>query len=123
MPPLTSDSPLYERTAYYRAKAQDALFDCDRNHCLPKASASPAIAAWWTRRQPKPGQLDDLCRGADIVIMRANLPAPLTCSGAIVLGPDDFVKGGAAEVYAAPNGWRLQWAQPLRGVRPWTTNQ
>jgi|GEM_PF-6787839 len=26
MPPLTSDSPLYERTAYYRAKAQDALY-------------------------------------------------------------------------------------------------
>ena len=105
------------------AKAQDALFDCDRNHCLPKAGASPAIAAWWTRRQPKSDQLDALCRGAQIVIVRASLTAPFSCQGAIVLGSDDFARGGAAEVYASPKGWRLLWAQPLRGVRPWTLTQ
>jgi len=105
------------------ATAQAALFDCDRNHCLPKAGASPAIAAWWTRRQPKAGQLDELCRGADIVVLRADLPTPLSCPGALILGPDDFARDGAAEVYAAPKGWRLEWAQPLRGSRPWTINQ
>ena len=105
------------------AKAQDALFDCDRNHCLPKASASPAIAAWWTKRQPKSGQFDALCRGADIVILRAELQTPASCPGALILGPADFAKGGAAEVYAAPKGWRLEWSQPSRGVRPWTINQ
>jgi competence protein ComEC len=105
------------------AATQAALFDCDRNHCLPKAGASPAIAAWWTRRQPKPGQLDALCAGADIVILRASLDRPLSCPGAIVLGADDFARGGAAEVDAAPKGWRLEWSQPLRGSRPWTHTQ
>jgi len=104
------------------AKAQAALFDCDRNHCLPKPGASPALSAWWTRRQPKPDQLSALCNGAQIVVLRASLPTPLSCPNALILGPDDFAKGGSAEVYAAPKGWRLEWSQPIRGVRPWTVN-
>jgi competence protein ComEC len=104
------------------AKAQAALFDCDRNHCLPKPGAAPAISAWWTRRKPKPDQLSALCNGAQIVVMRATLPTPLSCPNALILTPDDFAKGGSAEVYAAPKGWRLEWSQPIRGVRPWTVN-
>jgi competence protein ComEC len=105
------------------AIAQTALFDCDRNHCFPKAGASPAIAAWWTKRQPRSDQLDELCRGANIVILRAELQTPPSCPGALILGPADFAKGGAAEVYAAPKGWRLEWSQPIRGSRPWTRLQ
>jgi len=104
------------------AKAEAALFDCDRNHCLPKPGASPAISAWWTRRQPKPDQLSGLCNGAQIVTLRASLPTPLSCPNALVLTPEDFARGGSAEVYAAPKGWRLEWSQPIRGVRPWTVN-
>jgi competence protein ComEC len=101
------------------AALQASFFDCDRNHCTPKPGASPAISAWWTRRQPKPEQLDALCNGASIIILRADLPTPLNCPGALILGPDDFARGGSAEVYAAHKGWWLEWSQPLRGERPW----
>ena len=101
------------------AAAQAALFDCDRNHCTAKPGAYPAISAWWTRREPKPEQLDALCDGASIVILRAELATPLYCPGALILDRDDFARGGSAEVYAAQKGWRLQWSQPLRGNRPW----
>jgi hypothetical protein len=41
----------------------------------------------------------------------------------MVLGPLDFERGGAAELFAATGGWRLKWSQPLRGARPWTQVQ
>ena len=105
------------------AAAQTALFDCDRSHCIPKAAASPAVSAWWTKRKPNADQLEALCNGAAILVLRADVLAPPSCDKALVLGPGDFAKGGAAEVYADPNGWRIEWAQPLRGNRPWTQSQ
>jgi competence protein ComEC len=104
------------------AAAQAALFDCDRKHCRPKSGPTPALAAWWSTRPPKPDQLAELCRGAAIVVLRTTID-PRPCPGALVLGPEDFAKGGAAEVYAAPRGWRILWAQPLRGDRPWSRLQ
>ena len=44
---------------------QQALFDCDRKHCTPKAGTAPALSGWWSTRQPKPGDLDALCRASD----------------------------------------------------------
>ncbi|MBC7669150.1 MAG: hypothetical protein H7236_12055, partial [Gemmatimonadaceae bacterium] len=38
----------------------------------------------------------------------------------IVLDATDFAVGGAAELYRRDGGWWIVWAQPLRGVRPWT---
>ncbi|MGI8841223.1 MAG: ComEC/Rec2 family competence protein [Caulobacteraceae bacterium] len=96
-------------------------FDCDRKGCAPIGAARPALAAWWGKRPPKADQADRLCAGADIVIYRAEGPAPAACEGAIVLNRADFAKGGAAEVFAAPAAWRIAWSQPLRGERPWTT--
>ena len=95
--------------------AQTALFDCDRKHCAPLAGAHPALATWWSTRPPRPGVLEDLCRGADIVVLRANLDPPSACARAMVLRPGDFAAGGAAEVYSGPKGFRVVWAQPLRG--------
>jgi competence protein ComEC len=38
-----------------------------------------------------------------------------------VLSARDFERGGSAEFYRQPSGrWRVVWAQPLRGDRPWT---
>jgi competence protein ComEC len=95
-------------------------FDCDRKGCAPIGSARPAIAAWWGKRPPKPDRADDLCVGVDILIYRAMGSAPPACRGAIVLTRADFNRGGAAEVFAAPAGWRIVWSQPQRGERPWT---
>jgi len=106
------------------AKAQAAIADCNRLHCAPIGPAKPAIAAWWTRRKPKPDALGDLCKGADILILKADVAPPDACKQALLLGPTDFAKGGAAEVFPGGGtghgaGWRLVWSQPLRGERPW----
>jgi competence protein ComEC len=105
------------------AAAQAALFGCNRYHCLPKAGAQPALAGWWTRRKPNADQLQALCSGTAIVTMRASVKLPPACAHALVLGPDDFARGGAAEIYSEQRGWRVFWSQPLRGQRPWTLNQ
>ena len=54
---------------------------------------------------------------ADIIVMKAKVDLPTACAKATVLRPQDFKVRGAAEVYA---DGRIVWAQPLRGVRPWT---
>ena len=62
--------------------AVNALFDCDRSACAPRAFTHPAIAAWWTKREPKPGRSAALCEQADFLILRADaaLPGPVTTS-------------------------------------------
>jgi len=105
-------------------KAEAAISDCNRLHCAPIGVAKPAIAAWWTRRKPKPEALGELCKGADILILKADVTPPDACKKALLLTPADFAKGAAAEVF--PGGgkgganWKLVWSQPLRGERPWT---
>jgi len=37
-----------------------------------------------------------------------------------VLTGADFRRGGSAELYRVGTGWRIVWAQDLRGRRPWT---
>ena len=87
---------------------------------MPLGSARPAISGWWTRRKPNAEKLDSLCDRVDILVMRADVPLPAGCNGAIVLRQADFHTGGSAEVFATEGGWRLKWAQPERGIRPWT---
>jgi competence protein ComEC len=100
--------------------AQQAAFDCDRKHCAPLAGAHPALAAWWTVRAPKANELADLCRSAEILVLRANVDPPPECAKTAVLTGADFAAGGSAEVYEASGGYRLKWAQSLRGERPWS---
>ena len=51
------------------------------------------------------------------------LALPAACAGRLVLTASDFDAGGAAELYRRPaGGWRIVWAQPLRGRRPWTSS-
>ena len=96
-------------------------YDCDRQACAPRPGVHPAIAAWWTVRKPKPERLEALCRSAEILILRADVATPPECSQATVLRPSDFARGGSVEVFTEPGGgYRLSWAQPMRGVRPWT---
>ena len=101
---------------------QKEHYDCNRDGCAPIGSARPAIAGWWTRRKPNAEKLDSLCDQVDILILRAEVTLPPACDGSIVLRQADFRRGGSAEVFATPTGWRIAWSQPGRGVRPWTVN-
>ena len=102
------------------AVARDALFDCDRRGCAPKAGTRPAIGAWWSKVSPPEGRLEDICSRSEVVIIRYGFDAPAACVGRIVLHGEDLRRGGAAEIYANGSRWRIDWAQPIRGDRPWS---
>jgi competence protein ComEC len=95
---------------------------CNRNRCfvLP-AQPGPRLAGWWTRRRITEAQLTQLCAGAEVVVLRAATPpASPACADALVLTARDFTRGGSAELYREGRGWRVVWAEDIRGRRPWT---
>lgn len=99
---------------------RDSRFACDAWSCAPTAGAPVRLAAAWNLKRPlKDGRLEALCTGADIVVLR-NAFRPEACAAPLVLTGDDFARGGSAELYRAGAGWRIVWAQDLRGRRPWT---
>jgi competence protein ComEC len=91
-------------------------FTCDRRSCVP-AGEEP-IALWSARKAPTADQLASLCERAEVIVVRSD--APSGCEGRLVLDRTDFQRGGSAELYRAEGGWRLVWAQDLRGRRPWS---
>lgn len=101
------------------AEARDALFTCDRWSCRPGPEAPVKVAAYWSRKPPPPEVLEDLCSGAEIVIVRPVTP-PWSCPGVIILSGEHFAQEGAGELSRGPEGWRVQWVQRTRGHRPWT---
>ena len=119
---LSGAHPPARRAAITASVAFIAIL-CDGKRCAPLQGTEPALAAWWRRCAPKPDQFAALCSGAAIVVMRATVDAPTDCGKALVLTPRDFIAGGAAEVSREPRGWRVAWAQPFRGQRPWTEIQ
>jgi competence protein ComEC len=99
---------------------REALFACDRWTCRPRPAAPVSIAAYWSRKPPDAGTLRGLCASAELVIVRPALP-PEPCPGRIVLSGEDFAQGGSVELGRGRDGvWRAQWAQDLRGRRPWS---
>ena len=99
---------------------RDTRFSCDAWSCAPLAAAPVQLAAAWNLKRPlKEGRLEELCSGADIVVLRNDF-RPESCRAPLVLTGSDFAKGGSAEVYRRGTGWRIVWAQDLRGRRPWT---
>ena len=46
--------------------------------------------------------------------------AAAPCPRALTLTEADFKRGGSAELYRTIDGWRIVWAQDLRGQRPWS---
>lgn len=76
----------------------------------------------WSRRTPDAETLSGLCVLSDVVVVRGPAPArtPPLCADTVLLTGDDFARYGAAELYRRSDGWRIVWAQPLRGVRPWS---
>ena len=101
--------------------ALDDLYECDRKSCVARSGTVPAIGAWWSTRPPPFARLDDLCRGSQILVIRAELAPPPSCDGKTLIGPRELDVGGAAEVFKAKGGaLRLVWSEPIRGRRPWT---
>jgi len=98
---------------------RDGGYDCDRWSCLPRPGAPPVAAVWTRRASTIDKKLPAFCASAEVIVIRGEVPAD-ACPGRLVLGEADFRKGGSAELYRTPSGWRVVWAQPLRGDRPWT---
>ena len=104
-----------------KAEAELArAYDCDRDDCLPLASAPVKVAAWWRLRPPSAAELEVLCESAEVVIVRTGAAQ---CPGRLVLDAPAMARGGAAEIYREPSGWRVVWAQDQRGRRPWSASQ
>ena len=100
--------------------ARDARFDCDSWSCAPLPAAPVQLAAAWNVKRPlKPGRLEAMCGGAELVVLRNDF-RPESCPAATVLTGADFARGGSAELYRSGSGWRIVWAQDRRGRRPWT---
>jgi competence protein ComEC len=77
-------------------------------------------AAWNVKRELAPERLAAICASAELIVLRDHFQ-PGTCPGKLVLSAEDFEAGGSAELYRQPDGsWTGQWAQALRGRRPWS---
>jgi len=101
--------------------APSPLYRCDRRSCAPTDEAPVALALSWSKSAPEREVLATMCGEAEIVVLRgAGSLMPPACRDRIVLDADDFATGGAAELYRRGGEWWIVWAQPLRGVRPWT---
>jgi competence protein ComEC len=109
---------LWARRRGLRVSEGPPAFSCRRTHCTSSGEGL-RIASHAYRKPPKPERWAELCRGADVVLLRGP-PPPEPCGRALVLGPEDFARGGSVEVWREPGGLRLVWAQALRGERPWT---
>ncbi|CAN5523229.1 ComEC/Rec2 family competence protein [soil metagenome] len=97
------------------------LYACDRRACRPTARSPVPLALSWSKAAPDDDGLTALCAEAEIVVLRGSAPiTPPACRDRVVLDATDFATGGAAELYRRNGDWWIVWAQPLRGVRPWT---
>ena len=98
------------------------LYACDKRTCAPQPGAPVRLALAWSRKTPDAETLSGLCARAEVVVVRGPAPAraPPLCADTVLLTAEDFARGGAAELYRRPDGWRIAWAQPLRGDRPWS---
>lgn len=99
-----------------------SLYACDKRTCAPALGAPVRLSIAWSRRTPDAETLSGLCVRSEVVVVRAAAPerTPPLCAETVLLTAEDFERGGAAELYRRPNGWRIVWAQPLRGDRPWS---
>ncbi|RZJ04241.1 MAG: ComEC family competence protein [Brevundimonas sp.] len=95
---------------------------CSRVSCAPAVPESAPLALWWGRRTPSGDQLDDLCRSAAVVTVRAKVHAlPPSCDDRLVLDGADYARRGAVELRRdGQDGWRAVWVADTRGDRPWS---
>lgn len=97
----------------------EGAFACSRYVCEPtRVLPTRLINAYGLK---VPNDLDRLCAAAEVVVLRGTpRTPPAGCGNALLLTGADFSRGGSAELYRRPDGWKIVWAQDLRGRRPWT---
>lgn len=98
---------------------------CDRFSCRPEANQAGPVSIWWGRKAPSPDQMEDLCRAAPVISVRAAVTSiPSACKDRLLLDGVDFARGGAVELWrdsaVEPDRWRAVWTADVRGDRPWT---
>ncbi len=102
----------------------DVRFSCKRSACTPVDGGATPVAAWFGLRAPDAQAVDALCAAAPVVVLRTGAVPPLAdaprCRGRVVLDEDDLARGGSPELWRARGGWRVLWAEAVRGDRPWT---
>ena len=99
-------------------------YDCDRFACIPLSGSGPRLALWFGRKPPPPQRLGELCRSATIVVLRAGEgEASAACDGKLVVGGKALAWGRAAEIRRDGAEWKIAWAEPLHGRRPWSHGQ
>ncbi|MBN9479145.1 MAG: ComEC/Rec2 family competence protein [Bordetella sp.] len=94
---------------------------CKRSFCAPDGEAG-TLALWWGKAAPGEAQMDQMCRSAEVVSVRAVVGAlPPSCEGRLVLDGADHARGGSVELWRdEAGGWRALWAAEVRGRRPWS---
>jgi competence protein ComEC len=99
-----------------------SLYACDKRICAPALGAPVRLSLAWSRKAPDAETLSGLCVNSEVVVIRGAAPEriPPLCADTVLLTAEDFARGGAAELYRRSDGWRIVWAQPLRGDRPWS---
>jgi competence protein ComEC len=99
-----------------------SLYACDKRICAPEPGAPVRLSLVWGRKTPDAETLSGLCVRSEVVVIRGAAPprTPPLCADTVLLAAEDFARGGAAELYRRSDGWRIVWAQPLRGDRPWS---
>jgi competence protein ComEC len=103
--------------------ARVRAFDCDRRICGAPTASGARMVLWWIHRTPAGEELSELCRNADLVIIRATqVVRTPDCQGKSMLTGEAFARGGSAELYRSATGWDVVWAQDLRGRRPWVVS-
>ncbi|MNY33125.1 hypothetical protein D3C86_1673880 [compost metagenome] len=99
----------------------DEGWTCKRSFCAPETSEAGPVALWWGKKAPSAEQLEAMCRSAEVVSSRAELPSlPTSCAGRLVLDGVDYGRGGSVELWRVGTGWKALWAADVRGERPWT---
>src|SRR5690606_21132874 len=89
---------------------------CKRSICAPDDGL---LALWWGRATPSAEQMDQMCRSAEVVSVRAVVATlPRSCEGAVVLVGVDRAGGGAVGWWRdGEGGWRALWTAEVRGRR------
>jgi competence protein ComEC len=95
---------------------------CARYICTPTRPAPVILAQAYARRAPAPEALSEICRNAEVVVLRGEpVSRPESCDNRLLLTARDFARGGAAEAWrTGEGGWRIVWTQDVRGQRPWS---
>lgn len=107
------------RRGLTESPAGHGAYACTRRACAPTSPTLP-LALDWGRRAPPPQDVEGLCASAPVIVVRANIAVPPNCAGRLVIDGAALARGGSAELWRTPQGWRIAWAQSVRGDRPWS---